>query len=413
MQPRLTCSEKKRRKGAVLVLASAFLVMVLGFVALSVDLGYISLTKAQLQNAADAAALGGVQALSNKPGQSNVLTLGIVQAKIANVYSEAIRNVAANEVAGHKVHINPAQDLEFGVWDATTSTFTPLLTSSVSQANAVRVTCRLLPDRGDHLNLFFGPLFGKKTTGVHATSIAWFDGGSVFPLALRSPNFKDDDMDNLEDDDDDDDDNGVEDEDEEDNPNNLGPSKPKNGVHFEVGEEVILSYKDDDDDDDDDFLDDDDEEDEVALTLKVDNDDLELTEIVNGDKEKKGEQVEEIKDGDHDKKSHKFKKWHKKAKKRVTNYADDDEIRDVVVAVVEPDESTRDPITKKIKDLKVVDTVEVHLNGTKLKVVWNKEKNDFDVLEVLYGTVTGITNKFAPVGVNVGSGAKRQYKLVK
>src|SRR5436853_4588642 len=47
----------KNRRGNILVLAAAALIMIMGFTAFSIDIGYITLTKAQLQNAADAAAL--------------------------------------------------------------------------------------------------------------------------------------------------------------------------------------------------------------------------------------------------------------------------------------------------------------------------------------------------------------------
>ena len=50
-----SCSQ--RRKGVILVLAALLLVMIMAFTAFTVDLGYLSLSKAQMQNAADAAAL--------------------------------------------------------------------------------------------------------------------------------------------------------------------------------------------------------------------------------------------------------------------------------------------------------------------------------------------------------------------
>ena len=52
------CSNNRpRRKGAVLVLAGFCLVLCLMFVAFSVDIGMVSLTKAEMQAAVDSAAL--------------------------------------------------------------------------------------------------------------------------------------------------------------------------------------------------------------------------------------------------------------------------------------------------------------------------------------------------------------------
>jgi Flp pilus assembly protein TadG len=48
-----------KRRGTALVLAAVCLIVIMAMVALSVDLGYMAMAKAQLQNAADAAALAG------------------------------------------------------------------------------------------------------------------------------------------------------------------------------------------------------------------------------------------------------------------------------------------------------------------------------------------------------------------
>ena len=47
----------RSRKGNVVVLAAALMVVILAFTAFTVDLGYIALTRTQLQAAADASVL--------------------------------------------------------------------------------------------------------------------------------------------------------------------------------------------------------------------------------------------------------------------------------------------------------------------------------------------------------------------
>ena len=54
---------QKDRRGAVLVLAAVMMVVILGLVALSVDLGVIALAKSELQRSTDAAALAGAGVL--------------------------------------------------------------------------------------------------------------------------------------------------------------------------------------------------------------------------------------------------------------------------------------------------------------------------------------------------------------
>ena len=52
------------RRGTILVLTAVLMVVLLGFVAMTVDVGFIELTRTQLQSAADAGALAGAMELS-------------------------------------------------------------------------------------------------------------------------------------------------------------------------------------------------------------------------------------------------------------------------------------------------------------------------------------------------------------
>jgi len=69
-----SCSRGRRsqecrlRRGSVAPLVAVTVPAIMGFVALSVDYGYVAATKAQLQNAADAAALAGASAYFSNAG---------------------------------------------------------------------------------------------------------------------------------------------------------------------------------------------------------------------------------------------------------------------------------------------------------------------------------------------------------
>src|SRR5687767_985044 len=54
------------RKGVVLPLAAALMVVLIGMLAFAVDLGYISLVRGQMQAAADSAALAGTSQLFDR-----------------------------------------------------------------------------------------------------------------------------------------------------------------------------------------------------------------------------------------------------------------------------------------------------------------------------------------------------------
>lgn len=79
-----------KRKGAVLILAASLMVMVLGFAAFTIDIGYLSLAKNQLQTAADSAALAGASELSGTLDPQVVAT---------NVRAAAVEAAAANRAA--------------------------------------------------------------------------------------------------------------------------------------------------------------------------------------------------------------------------------------------------------------------------------------------------------------------------
>ena len=80
--------DSKPRRGAVLVLAAALIIVIFAFAAFSVDTSYMSLVSTELQNAADASALAGITQIAS--GQ-------------AAVVAEAQSTAAANEAGGSTV----------------------------------------------------------------------------------------------------------------------------------------------------------------------------------------------------------------------------------------------------------------------------------------------------------------------
>jgi Flp pilus assembly protein TadG len=152
------------RRGAIVVLAALFLVIVLAFLAFSVDLGYMAVTESELQNAADAGALSGARAL---PGGRNAA----IQA--------AVLWAGKNSAAGQSVATVADQDVEIGLWDGTTATFTPLAANASQRPNAVRMTVRRTAARGNPLPLFFAPMLGTKHASLSASAVALSPAGGI------------------------------------------------------------------------------------------------------------------------------------------------------------------------------------------------------------------------------------------
>lgn len=145
-----------RRRGAILVLSALCLIVVIAFLAFSVDLGYMVVTESELQNAADAGALAGARALSG--GRAAAVT--------------AAQTWAGKNIAGGQSVSLASSDVEIGLWDNSTATFTVLAANSTQNPNAIRVTCRRSAANGNALPLFFAKLLGTQSADLSAKATA-------------------------------------------------------------------------------------------------------------------------------------------------------------------------------------------------------------------------------------------------
>lgn len=139
------------RRGAIVVLAAFLLIVMLGMVAFSVDMGYIVLVKTELQAAADSAALAAGATMS---------------ATRTNLEATATHYASLHRAAGQPVQLQSA-DIQYGVWDQNARTFSP--TNQIG--NAVRVTARRDSSTGNN-HLFFATVLGKDSYEIAASAIA-------------------------------------------------------------------------------------------------------------------------------------------------------------------------------------------------------------------------------------------------
>lgn len=147
---------RRQRRAAIAVLAAICLVIVVGFLAFSIDLGYIVVAESELQNAADASAVSASVALSEGRG-----------AAIAAAKAWASKNFAAGEPV-----VVTDSDVEIGVWKEDTARFTVLPEGSADTPNAVRVTCRRTTATGNPLNLFFARVMGTNHADLTVSATA-------------------------------------------------------------------------------------------------------------------------------------------------------------------------------------------------------------------------------------------------
>ena len=146
----LATPHRHRRRAIVAVFVIVTMAVLIGFGALAVDVGHMYNTRAQLQDAADAAAHAGAGLLPNA-GAARVATH-----KFARINFPDSGTVLA-EV-----------DLDVGNWDVELGVFAP----NGLPFNAVRVTTRRSQANGNPLGLFFASIFGIHQTNVSASATA-------------------------------------------------------------------------------------------------------------------------------------------------------------------------------------------------------------------------------------------------
>ncbi|GIW77494.1 MAG: hypothetical protein KatS3mg104_2557 [Phycisphaerae bacterium] len=158
-------SASQCRRGSVIIYATFATFAIVGFTALAVDWGRVQLTRSELQAAADAAARYAAAGLHN--------TIGGVSA--ARMNASAV--VAQNKADGRAITFDPDQDMEVGIWNASTRTFIP--SNDLYSVNAVRVTLKCDQDRQSAVPMTFLSILGQPYANVTATSIAAIDYSGV------------------------------------------------------------------------------------------------------------------------------------------------------------------------------------------------------------------------------------------
>lgn len=178
----------KRQRGSMLVLIALAIVVLIGMTGLVVDLGYMYSVKAQLQNAADAAALAGAAKLS--PGRP------ILQNYSAHYAAQ--RFASLNNAAGEQVNValnisnDAIGDIVVGCWIGGPDIVSD---ATCTEPNAVKVTARRTAEPGDGVtiaqprpvSIFLGRILGNqwRQMGAKAKAIAILKKANVEPMAVN------------------------------------------------------------------------------------------------------------------------------------------------------------------------------------------------------------------------------------
>jgi hypothetical protein len=180
--PKSRHADSNRRRGNIIVLSAGALVIAFAFTAFTVDVGYITLTKAELQKTADAAALASVIELGDGIGPGKIVSPSQAE---TNARAAAVAVSAANRGGGRSsVYADGARDVRFGNyhWDDGADDY--IKEWGVAPYNMAEVT--LHRDQsgsgaGDGpLDLFFAPIIGHKKASVLSQATVAMQAGVGF-----------------------------------------------------------------------------------------------------------------------------------------------------------------------------------------------------------------------------------------
>ncbi len=177
------------RRGGILVLAAVVMIVVLALLALALDVSYLSLTKTQLQGAADAAALAGAMELSATDDPAVVR---------ANALA-AIQEVSSHQHNGDKSSLAvDASDVTFGKmsWNSATNSYTTAWGNAQTPYNVVKVRAERDAGGGgspdSRLPLFFAPVIGHSKATIGAVATASFQPRDIMVVLDFSGSMNDD-----------------------------------------------------------------------------------------------------------------------------------------------------------------------------------------------------------------------------
>lgn len=175
-------SQIAKRKGVVAVQVAVMMTVIVGFTALSFDVGAMYNTKADLQRTADAAALAAASKLADYSQGS----------PMAAATALAHEYVGRNSVFGRQLAL-ASDDIEFGraIYDAGTGSYDFQVVGAFP--DAVRVRVRLTADSPNgEMPLYFARALGQNFASVEAEAIAMLVPRDIAIVADLSGSHKND-----------------------------------------------------------------------------------------------------------------------------------------------------------------------------------------------------------------------------
>jgi hypothetical protein len=199
-------SKFKDQHGAVAVVVAIVIPVLIGFVALAVDVGYMFTTKNELQNVADSSALAATGLLgeiytgmtySQQQGYDITTDNQYDDAIFSTTYGTdklsieqmAYETAHENKAAGIGIEVFPGTgDVQIGKWDQNAVPPLSQFTVDPIQPNAVKIIARRDDTENLKIGTFFARIFGIDDVAVTAEAVAALTGqGSAGAGDLELP----------------------------------------------------------------------------------------------------------------------------------------------------------------------------------------------------------------------------------
>jgi Flp pilus assembly protein TadG len=184
LQIRRPRSRHGKRNGNIVVLAAFFMIVMMAFLAMSIDLGYMYTSRTELQRSVDAAALAGVQDLVNSVDDAQAAaTEYLVRNPVGSSFTFVNETQLASDIAAFKTAHGNNLQLKYGNWEPTTGTFTE--TNVLPSAMTVTMTYPNMP-------FFFARALGKDNFSISASGTAMFQPRDIVVVLDYSASMNDD-----------------------------------------------------------------------------------------------------------------------------------------------------------------------------------------------------------------------------
>ncbi len=160
--------KRRDRKGNVLVLSAFLMLIMMGVLAFSLDVGYVYVSKSQLQRSADSAALAAACEMIDQGALSGDGTFNISE---SNIRSRAEEYAGYNYVLAADPASGPS-DVTVGYPEDPFHPHRQMQTSNINMFNAVNVRVRRHTDQNGEVPLFFARFLGHDFVQTQADATA-------------------------------------------------------------------------------------------------------------------------------------------------------------------------------------------------------------------------------------------------